>query len=174
MRFIGDCYRAHHPAWAFSPLSGAGAAVHGGRFNARGVPALYLALTIDGAVAEASQGFAFRMEPLTLCLYAVDCADLVDLRTSSGRDAAGVSSDALSCAWFLDVAEGRTPASWSLASRLASEGAAGVLVPSFARGAKADAANLVLWRWGEHAPHRVAVHDPSGRLPESQLSWPAT
>jgi len=36
-------------------LSGDGAAVRGGRFNARGTPALYLALTIVGAVREANQ-----------------------------------------------------------------------------------------------------------------------
>ena len=48
MRFQGDCYRAHNPMWSFSPLSGAGAAIHGGRFNSKGMPALYLSLSIEG------------------------------------------------------------------------------------------------------------------------------
>ncbi|WP_439546652.1 RES domain-containing protein [Sandarakinorhabdus sp.] len=32
------------PRWSHAPLSGAGAALHGGRFNRPGVPALYLSL----------------------------------------------------------------------------------------------------------------------------------
>ena len=50
-------------------------------------------------------------------------------------------------------------------------GHAGILVPSFARGTKPDAFNIVLWKWGPDLPHKVAVHDPSGRLPKNQLSW---
>ena len=34
-----------------------------------------------------------------------------------------------------------------LAEDAISEGYAGILVPSFARGARPDAINLVLWRW---------------------------
>ena len=44
------------------------------------------------------------------------------------------------------------------------------MVPSFAPGALASDANLVLWRWGPDLPHRVEVHDPGGRLPNNQLS----
>ena len=74
--------------WSFSPLSGAGAAIHGGRFNPKGMPALYLSLSIDGAVTEAAQGFAGKLEPLTICLYEVDCDDIVDLSTAESREAA--------------------------------------------------------------------------------------
>ena len=35
-------FRAHNPLWSFQPLSGAGAARAGGRFNRIGTPALYL------------------------------------------------------------------------------------------------------------------------------------
>lgn len=34
-----------------------------------------------------------------------------------------------------------------LAEAAISKGFAGIIVPSFARGARADALNLVLWRW---------------------------
>ena len=63
MRFRGTCYRAHDPQWSFTPLSGAGAAIHGGRFNPRGTEALYLSLTVMTAVKEANQGFAFKILP---------------------------------------------------------------------------------------------------------------
>ncbi|TJV36829.1 MAG: hypothetical protein E5Y18_13750, partial [Mesorhizobium sp.] len=42
MRFVGTCYRAHDPRWAFKPTSGDGASSRGARFNPKGVPALYL------------------------------------------------------------------------------------------------------------------------------------
>lgn len=171
MRFAGDCYRAHDPRWSFAPLSGEGAAIHGGRFNAKGTPALYLALTIEGAAIEASQGFPGKLEPLTICLYAVDCAEIVDAATPAGRAAAGIDLDELAAPWALDRAEGRTPRSWSLAARLIAAGACGMLVPSFARGARPDMRNVVLWRWGPGLPCRVTVHDPSGRLPKNSLSW---
>ena len=58
-----------------------------------------------------------------------------------------------------------------IATRLIREGASGIIVPSFARGARPDMHNVVLWKWGPDLPHRVFVHDPSGRLPKDQLSW---
>jgi RES domain-containing protein len=163
-------YRGHDPQWAFTPLSGEGAAVGGGRFNPKGVPALYLAATVDGAIVEMTQGFARRMQPLTMVSYDVDVADILDLRTSAGRRAADVELADMSCAWRDDLANGREPASWRIANRL-RQIAAGILVPSFANGARADMHNLVLWTWGPELPHRVTAYDPSGRLPKNQLSW---
>ena len=63
LRFQGTCYRAHDPRWAFSPLSGDGARTHGGRFSPKGVPALYLALAIDGVFVEMTHGFAHGTRP---------------------------------------------------------------------------------------------------------------
>jgi RES domain-containing protein len=171
VRFRGTCYRAHDPKWAFSPLSGDGARTHGGRFNPKGVPALYLALTLDGMFLEMAHGFAHRFDPLTVCSYDVDVEDVVDLRGDAGRRANGVPVDQLRCPWFDDLANRRTPASWNVAERLVGRGAAGILVPSFARGASPAMSNLVLWKWGPTLPHRVEVYDPSGRLPKDQASW---
>jgi RES domain-containing protein len=173
LRFSGSCYRAHNPRWAFSPLSGEGAKIHGARFNPKGVSALYLALTIEGAIIETLQGFASKLEPLTICLYEADCEDVVDLSTQEKREAAGVALDDMACAWALDLSNGQRPASWRVAEKLIKQGAAGVLVPSFARSARADMRNLVLWKWGPELPSRVTVHDPSGRLPKDMLSWEA-
>jgi RES domain-containing protein len=171
LRIQATCYRAHHPKWSFKPLSGDGAAVHGGRFNPKGTPALYLALTAETAIKEASRAFAFKINPYLLCCYDVDCADVAELRTEAGRTEHGVAPADLSCAWEVDVLEGKDPASWRLARRLVARGMAGILVPSFTPGATAQDQNLVLWEWSGGPPHQVTVFDPSGRLPRNQLSW---
>lgn len=164
MRLQAAFYRGHDPRWAFLPPSGKGAAITGGRFNPKGVPALYLAATIDTMIVEMTQGFAHRMEPFTVVGYDVDVSDIIDLRTDAGRRAAGVKLADMSCAWRLDLDNAREPASWQIANRLRRT-AAGILVPSFANGARADMHNLVLWTWGADLPHRVTAYDPSGRLP---------
>jgi RES domain-containing protein len=171
LRWQGTCFRAHDPRWAFAPLSGDGAAAKGGRFNPAGTPALYLALTLGGMLLEMGHGFGHRFDPLTLCSYSVDVDDLVDLRTDAARAEAAVDLAAMACPWAYDLASGRVPASQALARRLIGQGAAGILTPSFATGARPDMANLVLWRWGGALPHKVEVHDPEGRLPMDQASW---
>jgi RES domain-containing protein len=171
LRFVGTCYRAHDPRWSFRPLSGEGAAVHGGRFNAKGVPALYLALDALTAVKEANQGFAHKIEPCVLCSYAVNCDDIVDLRTGEARAASGVSTEDIAAGWFSFLAEGREPPSWRVVRRLIAEKAAGILVPSYAPRATSADQNLVLWKWSDRPPHQIAVFDPNGRLPKDQLSW---
>jgi RES domain-containing protein len=165
-------YRGHDPRWSFTPLSGEGAKIAGGRFNPVGVLALYLAATIDTMIVEMTHGFAHRMEPLTVVNYDVDVADIVDLRTDANRRKAHVELADLSCAWRLDLASGREPASWRIANRVRRT-AAGILVPSFANGARADMYTLVLWTWGANLPCRVTAYDPSGWLPKNQLSWNA-
>ncbi|MCW5696681.1 MAG: RES domain-containing protein [Bauldia sp.] len=164
MRWRGVAYRGHDPNWAWQPTSGEGAKQNGGRFNPVGIPALYLALTVEGAIREASHGFARRFPPLTLCSYDCDVDDLVDLRTEAGRKAAGFALAGLACPWALDRTENRIPESWTIAISLMADGVAGILVPSFVTGATAALANLVLWRWGDALPHRVALHDPEDRL----------
>jgi len=143
----------------------------GRRFNRKGQEALYLSLSPVTALREISGGFAHRLTPLVLCSYDVDCHDIVDLRTEAARDAANVAMRDLACAWAGDLAAGREPSSHAVVRRLIADGAAGVLVPSFASGARDDDQNLVLWRWGPDSPHRVNVFDPSGRLPKNALSW---
>lgn len=118
-----------------------------------------------------SAGFAHRLTPYVLCGYDVDCDDVADLRTAADRDAVGVALSDLACAWGDALIDGREPESWAVVRRLIAEGAAGILVPSFANGATEDDQNLVLWRWGPHLPHRVTVYDPTGKLPKNQLSW---
>jgi RES domain-containing protein len=170
VRLQATFYRGHDPQWTFSPLSGDGAKAKGGRFNPIGVPALYLGATIDTVIVEMTHGFAHRLDPLTMVSYDVDVEDIIDLRTAAGRRVAGIKLADMACSWELDLARGREPASWRVANRLRTT-AAGILVPSFAKGARKKIYNLVLWKWGPDLPHRVTAYDPSGRLPKNQLSW---
>ncbi|HEY8581049.1 MAG TPA: RES domain-containing protein [Beijerinckiaceae bacterium] len=172
MRFSGRCYRGHDPAWSFTPLSGDGAAATGGRFNRKGEPTLYLSLDVMTAFGECTQGFTQRLQPLTMCEYDIDCEDVADLREEAGQVALGVSLADLACPWLTFQLAGKQAPSWSVVDRLKAGGHSGLLTPSFVPGASSSNVNLVLWRWGPDPPHRVAVFDPSGRLPADQLSWP--
>jgi RES domain-containing protein len=171
VRFTGRCYRGHDPMWSFTPLSGEGASKSGGRFNRRGEPTLYLALTIGGAVNEITQGLSRRLAPLTICEYDVDCAPLADLSTSDGQASHGVSLDDLACPWMTFLASNRQAPSWLVVDKLKLQGFAGMIAPSFAVGANVDDKNLILWDWGASLPTQVTVFDPSGRLPKDQSSW---
>jgi RES domain-containing protein len=124
------------------------------------------------AIKEASQGLALKIEPLVLCSYEVDCEDIVDLTTTAGLKTARVAVDDLACGWMMLAHQRKAPPTWTMAKRLIADGVAGVIAPSFAPGASVDDRNLILWRWGPDKPHRISVHDPSGRLPKNQLSWP--
>lgn len=171
MRFAGRTFRAHDPRWSFEPLSGAGAAIRGGRFNRPGQPALYLSLDIATAVAEASQGFANRVPPLTICEYDVETEPVVDLMSAEGLMSAHTNVDVLGCSWSRLSLEGKSVPSWALADRLQRAGAVGALVPSFAPQAAKGAGNLVLWTWASAGSSRVSLFDPEGRLPRDQQSW---
>lgn len=170
MNFSGFAYRAHDPKWAFDPLSGEGAGIHGGRFNPIGVPALYLATTLGGAVLEASHGFAYRFEPLTICTYEIAAIDLADLTDDATLSDADISVDDLASPWMLERSEGLRPRSWSVHDKLAKKWP-GIHVPSFARNARPESRNIVLWRWNSGRQDRVTIFDPNGRLPKDQRSW---
>ena len=162
MRFRGVVYRAHNHQWSWTPLSGEGARRHGGRFNQRGIPALYTSLTPMTAIREAH---GRSMQPITLCTYEVDAEPVFDTRDNSQRVALKVSDSELACpAWEAEMLEGRVPASQALADRLIEAGYVGMLVRSFAAGTGVDEFNLVLWSWGNHRPSRVTLIDDEGRL----------
>ena len=164
MRFRGLVYRAHNPQWSWTPLSGEGARRHGGRFNRRGVPALYTSLAPLTAIREA-QSLGRPMQPLTLCAYAVDAEPVFDALDEAERRALDVKESALACPeWEAEMLAGAVPASQALADRLIAAGYAGMKVQSFAAGASADDLNLVLWSWSADRPERVVLVDDEGRL----------
>ena len=164
MRFRGTVYRAHNPQWAWTPLSGEGARRHGGRFNKRGVPALYCSLSQIGAIREATP-LGRPMQPLTLCAYEVDAEPVFDARDPTQLQERGFSEADLACpTWEADMLCGRVAASQRLAERLVDAGHVGMLVRSFAVDASEDDVNLVMWRWGDIYPTRVTVVDEQDRL----------
>ena len=171
MRLRGRLYRAHNPRWAFAPTSGNGAARHGGRFNPTGMAALYTSRRMETAWREAQQGFAFKAQPLTVCAYDVDCADVADLTDPATCAGLRVDPADLACPWEDDASQGRDPASWRLTRRLFAAGTAGIVVPSFAPGATGADRNVVFWRWSDALPHRVVVIDDEARLPRDDTSW---
>lgn len=170
-RFDGLVYRAHHPAWAYDPESGDGAKAHGGRFNRIGTACFYSALRLKTAWLEAQQGFAFKAQPLTICSYRAEVADILDLTDPAGRDAAQTTLSHLGCAWERLAGDRQPVPTWELADRLRAIGCAGVIVPSFASRATPEDRNLVLWSWGRNPPHRLQVIDDEHRLPRDQSSW---
>jgi RES domain-containing protein len=173
LKFSGVVYRAHNPRWAFAPASGEGAARYGGRFNPPGVLALYTSLRVETAWFEAQQGFAFKAQPLTICAYEVDCADMIDLTDLDTRLAHGVTGADLACAWEDLASRGLEPPSWRVAKSLMAGGAAGLMAPSFAPGAGATACNVVFWTWSDTLPHKVTVIDDRALLPRDGRSWEA-
>lgn len=170
-RYDGLVYRAHHPAWAYDPESGEGARLHGGRFNRVGMACFYSALSVETAWLEAQQGFAFKTQPLTICTYRADVADILDLTDLEVREAAQVDLAQLGCAWELLAASRSAVPTWDFADRLISGGCAGIIVPSFASRATSSDRNLVLWSWSREVPHCLQVIDDEQRLPRNQASW---
>lgn len=171
MRFTGRVFRAHNPRWSFTPLSGDGAALHGGRFNPVGTSALYTSLRMETAWLEAQQGFPFKPQPLTICAYDVDSEPVLDLTDPSGLNDLGFSPATLACPWEDLADQGKMPPSWELAKTLITRGVAGIVAPSFAPGATGNDRNLVFWAWSDSPPSRVIVIDDERRLPTTAASW---
>ncbi|MGX7744034.1 RES family NAD+ phosphorylase, partial [Rhodopseudomonas parapalustris] len=86
-RYEGKLYRALNPIYAREPLSGRGAALYGGRFNRRGVPALYTSVSILTAIREANQ--VGNLQPTTLVSYDADIARVFDSRDQQALRAHG-------------------------------------------------------------------------------------
>ena len=164
MRLRAILYRAHDPRWAWVPLSGDGAARHGGRFNRAGQAALYLSFSLSTAVREVNP-LGRRMQPLTLCAYEVDVAPVFDALDSAERAAQSVTSTELDAPnWRDEMFSGRVSVSQVLADRLIDAGFVGMQYTSYAVGAGKDDLNLVLWQWGDNLPSRVRLIDEERRL----------
>jgi RES domain-containing protein len=171
LRLTATVYRAHNPKWAFAPESGEGAALTGGRFNPRGVKALYTSVRFETAWLEAQQAFPFKAQPLTLCAYGVDCADVLDLTDPATLAARAITPADLACGWKDLESRGIRPPSWVVADRLIRDGAAAIVVPSYASGATVADINVVFWDWSPAPPHQVLVVDDERRLSTDVSSW---
>ncbi|WP_027144411.1 RES family NAD+ phosphorylase [Mesorhizobium sp. WSM3626] len=163
MRYRGPLYRALNPIYAAEPLSGRGAELYGGRFNARGVPALYSSLTVLTALREANQAGSFQ--PTTLVSYDADIGNIFDSRDEMALNAEKLDSSALADPTWRDqmriAGEAKTQA---FARHLIGKGYRALLVRSFAPGATRNDLNLVLWQWSDTAPSQLTLIDDENRL----------
>lgn len=163
MDFSGHLYRALNPAYARAPLSGRGAQLHGGRFNPKGAAALYASLSIQTAIREANQ--AGTLQPTTLVSYAAEIGNIFDSRDLVALAAFGLTPSLLADNGWRDQMKARgKAATQEFAERLIADGFNGLLIQSFAPGARAGDLNMVLWKWGDSAPCRLVLIDDEGRL----------
>ena len=163
MFYRGPLYRALNPIFAHEPLSGHGAELYGGRFNPKGMPALYSSLTVMTALREANQAGSFQ--PTTLVSYYAEIDGVFDSRDRAALQREGMDDTALADTSWRDqmraTGEARTQ---GFARRLVAGGYTALLVRSFAPGVTESDLNLVLWKWGAAAPARLTLIDNEGRL----------
>ena len=161
------CWRMLAPKWAYRPLSGDGAALHGGRFNAPGTEALYISEDYITAISEYEQDLGIR--PGTLCAYDVEVSGVVDLNDPEVQAICAVNTAILSCAWKeIWLVQKQRPSTWKLAERLIAENYTGVRVPSMQN---KSGVNIVLWYWNDRVDCHISVLDPRTDLPIDQSSW---
>ena len=155
-RFEGLLYRALNPVHAADPLSGAGAARYGGRFNRRGRAALYTSLSPHTAIREANQ--VGTLQPMTLVAYRASVGPVFD-----ASDDVGAADRALADpGWRERMLRGKPVPTQDLAERLIGEGFVGLLIRSFAAGTGEGDSNLVLWCWQKRGS--LVVVDDERRL----------
>ena len=163
MNYQGMLYRALNPIYAREPLSGRGAELYGGRFNAKGTPALYTSLTIMTAVKEANQ--VGSLQPTTLVSYEADIENVFDCRDQNALRAHGMDAEALADpTWRDEMKLSGVSRTQSFARQLSASGYCGLIVKSFAPAATIDDLNFVLWKWGSVAPCRLVLVDDDSRL----------
>lgn len=144
-------------------MSGRGAQLYGGRFNAKGTPALYAALEVMTAVREANQVGA--LQPTMLVSYIAEIEGIFDGRDVDALAREGIDAAALADnGWRDEMSAVGLSRSQAFTQRLIAQGFNGLLVRSFAPGSGPGDMNLVLWTWGSAAPSRLTLVDDERRL----------
>lgn len=163
MHYQGKLYRALNPVYAREPMSGRGAELYGGRFNSKGMPALYTSLSVMTALREANQ--VGNLQPTTLVSYEADIARVFDSRNGVALAEEGMDAIAIADPTWRDQMQASGEARTQVfARRLAAAGYHGLIVRSFAPGATSDDLNLVLWNWSDVPPSRLTLIDDERRL----------
>lgn len=158
-------YRMHEPRWAVSPLSGAGAAKHGGRVNRPGIETLYLSLDTNTAILEYKQ-VSTLLRPGTLTSYKLTAVPIVDFREGYSASSWGPMWQDFYCDWReLWFNQGIEPPSWSIGDAVIANGAKGILFKSQHSGGDI---NLALYPETFEDADSVSVYDPEGSLQELQ------
>lgn len=162
MRIEGKLFRTLNPIYAREPFSGRGAALYGGRFNPKGMPALYTSLSIGTAIKEANQ--AGTLQPTVLVSYEADIENVFDARDPAALASFGTEAVALADPSWRDqmIKAGKAPTQ-EFAEKLIAKRYQGLLIQSYAHGATDSDLNLVLWEWGTSRA-RLGLIDDEGRL----------
>ena len=154
------------PRWAHQPLSRAGAAITGGRYNRIGQEALYLSAGVETAWAEYQQ-IGSIPRPGLVAGYAVEASAIVDTTDEALLPALGTTLADLNCDWrYMLRIEKSEPPTWALADRLIASGSQGLLFRSTVH---PSGVNIVLWKTA--SPAVVSVFDPHNDLPRDASSW---
>jgi RES domain-containing protein len=162
-RYAGLLYRALNPVWAREPLSGRGAELYGGRFNPKGVPALYASRSPVTALREANQ--VGTLQPTTLVAYEADLRPVFDTRDEAALLAFRMTPELMAApTWREEMARSGESRTQEFARQLIGEGFAAMIVRSFARGANGNAVNVVVWSWSSELPAQLVVVDDENRL----------
>lgn len=163
MYFRGTLYRALNPVFAREPLSGRGAQIYGGRFNKKGMPALYTSLSIMTALREANQVGSFQ--PTTLVSYQAEIERIFDCRDYNLLQQHTMTVAGLSdTTWRDQMLNSGIARTQRFADQLCNLGYHGMLVQCFALGATNEDFNMVLWKWSSTLPCRLTLIDDEKRL----------
>jgi RES domain-containing protein len=160
--------RALDPRWSWLPVSGAGAAKSGGRFNRHGLEAVYLSFDAATALAEYQQTAPF-LPPATIASFRT-VARVVDLTRFNLADE---NWDGLWSLWDTDwrdllFQQHIEPPTWLLGDMTIAAGHHGILFPSVVHpGGK----NVVLFASTFEREASLICLDPDRRLPQDDLSW---
>ena len=165
MIYKGTVYRAINPHWSSSPLSGKGAALYGGRFNPKGMPALYTSMDMLTALFEASL-LGRPFQPLTLICYNVECLVFDACNQELLKQMGFTMEDLSNTNWILEMDNGSEPPQHKFAMKIINEGFDVLRVPSFASGSGMTNINLVFWKWGTQETKIKVVVDEV-RLPKN-------
>jgi RES domain-containing protein len=163
-------YRFLTPKWSYVPLSGAGAATDGGRFNRPGTQALYLSRAPQTALIKYQQG-ASIVPPATLAAYKITLAKVADLSAGFDPNTWPPIWNQWDCNWRkIARIDKLLPPSWVISDTLVTGGFETLLFPSLRH---LGGTNLVVFNSNLPSNNAVQVHDPHGSLPRDQSSWPA-
>ncbi len=154
-------YRVITPVYAGTPLSGAGAARQGGRFNRPGQEALYLSTDEATALAEYKQDNPW-LPPGTICTFFIRELRVADF-------SAGFDSEKWPALWSDFSVDWRAewfgksiePPTWYMADDTVAEGLDGILFPSQAH---PGGTNLVIYQSSVRPANQLRVYDPAGAL----------
>jgi len=159
-------WRAYVPRWAHDPLSGAGAARFGGRWNPVGMPALYASLEMSTAWAEYNQGLV--QHPALIARLQLTGAKLCDLTRDTVLAELGIDPTIHDTQWRDLLIRSEIPSTYTLCRRLIALGHDSVIYPSaISKGGRC----VALWRWNIAGGPKITVTDPEGRMPHDERSW---